>query len=62
MIMFLISGISLIGMIVFFFYLAIWSDRLGKREKAVILPNYVVAIVIVSIIFSLSVWEVAMGA
>lgn len=62
MITFLVSGISLIGLIIFFFYIAIWSDRLSKRAKAVILPNYVVAIVIVSIIFSLSIWEVAMDA
>ena len=62
MTMFLVSGISLIGMIIFFLYLAIWSDRLNKQEKAVILPNYAVAIVIVSIIFSLSVCEVVMDA
>lgn len=62
MTMFLVSGISLIGMIIVFFYLAIWSDKLNKHEKAVILPNYAVAIAFVSIIFSLSVWDVAMGA
>lgn len=57
MIMFIASGISLIAMIIVAFYISN-TDRFSERAKAVILPNYVIAIAIILIMFTLSLRDV----
>lgn len=57
MIMFIASGISLIAMIIVAFYISN-TDRFSERAKAVILPNYVIAIAIILIMFTLSILDV----
>lgn len=57
MIMFIASGIFLIAMIIVAFYISN-TDRFSERTKAVILPNYVVAIAILLIMFTLSLRDV----
>lgn len=57
MIMFIASGISLIAMIIVAFYISN-TDRFSERAKAVILPNYVIAVAIILIMFTLSILDV----
>ena len=57
MIMFIASGISLIAMIIVAFYISN-TDRFSERAKAVILPNYIIAIAIILIMFTLSLRDV----
>lgn len=57
MIMFIGSGISLIAMIIVAFYISN-TDRFSERAKAVILPNYFIAIAIILIMFTLSLRDV----
>lgn len=57
MIMFIASGISLIAMIIVAFYISN-TDRFSECAKAVILPNYFIAIAIILIMFTLSLRDV----